>query len=90
MNDKPTDKELMWFGIRMDTGRPILSRVDSNRCRKCKGFGTYGNPLCGAVYYCSRCNGTGYNPSFKDQFYKLYNRFSKWLLNKTIEYLNRG
>lgn len=60
-NNKPIDKDLIWFGIRADTGRPILERVDNNRCGKCKGYGTYGNPLCGAVYTCSRCNGTGHN-----------------------------
>ena len=28
-------------------------------CKKCKGFGTYGNPLCGALYRCSDCKGYG-------------------------------
>lgn len=54
--------ELAMFGIRMDTGRPILERVKTNRCSMCSGFGTYGNPLCGAVYTCKRCKGSGYDP----------------------------
>ena len=58
-------KELSMFGIRADTGRPILERVETNRCAKCNGFGTYGNPLCGAVYTCQRCNGTGHEPESK-------------------------
>lgn len=64
---KPPIGNLIWFGIRMDTGRPILERVEKNRCRTCKGFGTYGNPLCGAVYTCNRCNGTGHNPKFMER-----------------------
>jgi predicted RNA-binding Zn-ribbon protein involved in translation (DUF1610 family) len=28
-------------------------------CPKCNGFGTYGMPLCGALYRCDKCNGTG-------------------------------
>lgn len=63
-NEKPIDPDLIWFGIRADTGRPILERVDTNRCTECKGFGTYGNPLCGALYYCKQCKGTGHNPKF--------------------------
>lgn len=61
---KPFDNSLIWFGWRADTGRPILERVEKNRCRKCSGFGTYGNPLCGAVYLCKLCKGTGHNPKF--------------------------
>ena len=62
--DKHT-RELAMFGVRMDTGRPILERVKTNRCTKCNGFGTYGNPLCGAVYTCDRCKGSGYDPEGK-------------------------
>jgi hypothetical protein len=73
-NEKPINPKLAMFGIRMDTGRPILERVDANRCSKCSGFGTYGNPLCGAVYYCSQCNGSGYNPPLMVRVQKLYER----------------
>lgn len=66
-SDKPIDPDLIWFGIRADTGRPLLEKVDTNPCKKCKGYGTYGMPLCGAVYYCDRCNGTGYNPKFMER-----------------------
>ena len=59
---KPFDNSLIWFGWRADTGRPILERVEKNRCPACKGFGTYGNPLCGAVYLCGQCKGTGHSP----------------------------
>lgn len=61
LEDKDT-AELAKFGVRLDTGRPILERVDTNRCRECGGFGTYGNPFCGAVYTCQRCAGCGYDP----------------------------
>ena len=64
---KPVNPELFWFGFYPNTGRPILERVDTNRCKKCKGFGSYGNPLCGAVYTCNRCNGTGHNPKFMER-----------------------
>jgi len=57
--------ELSMFGVRQASDgqwKPILQRVETNRCRDCSGFGTYGNPFCGAVYNCDRCNGTGYDP----------------------------
>lgn len=56
--------DLMFFGIRMDKGnegRPILWRPTRHRCGNCNGFGTYGNPLCGAIYTCKRCSGSGYS-----------------------------
>lgn len=62
--------DLIWFGIRSDSGRPILERVKTNQCKKCNGFGTYGNPLCGAVYSCKRCKGSG-NNFIKRFWYKL-------------------
>lgn len=68
-------RELSMFGVRMDTGRPILERVKTNRCIECNGFGTYGNPLCGAVYRCVRCNATGYEPKKLN----VWNRFLNWL-----------
>lgn len=41
--------------------RPIFERQYKGKqaCEKCKGFGTYGNPFCGAVYKCGECNGSG-------------------------------
>jgi len=66
---KPPIGDLIWFGIRMDTGRPILERVEKNRCRTCKGFGTYGNPLCGALYLCKKCKGTGHNSIHRLKIY---------------------
>jgi hypothetical protein len=57
--------ELSMFGVRQRPDGewvPILERVEHNQCRDCSGFGTGGNPLCGAVYNCKRCNGTGYDP----------------------------
>lgn len=77
---KPID-DLAWFGIRMDTGRPILERVKTNRCKKCNGFGTYGNPLCGAVYTCDRCKGTGHNPGItRREFFQKIGDFFKKIL----------
>lgn len=57
--------ELSMFGVRqMPDGswRPILEREETNPCRDCRGYGTHGNPLCGAVYNCERCKGTGFDP----------------------------
>lgn len=28
-------------------------------CRKCRGYGQSGNPLCGAIYICENCKGSG-------------------------------
>lgn len=69
--------QLAIFGIRMDTGRPILERVETNRCSKCNGFGTYGNPLCGAVYTCKRCKGSGYDPVAEEVRRSYFYRFTK-------------
>lgn len=57
-------KDLSMFGIRMHNGvaRPILQRVETNPCKNCNGFGTYGNPLCGAAYLCDKCDGSGSAP----------------------------
>lgn len=39
----------------------ILERhTGPDSCAACKGFGTYGNPLCGALYTCKACNGDGF------------------------------
>lgn len=57
--------ELSMFGVRqMPDGswRPILEREETNPCRDCRGYGTGGNPLCGAVYTCKRCEGSGVDP----------------------------
>lgn len=61
MNDKDR-AQLAMFGVRPD-GRLVMERVEDNRCEKCNGFGTYGNPLCGALYNCAVCKGTGHNPN---------------------------
>lgn len=70
--------DLIFFGIRQDKGnegRPILWRPDKHRCSKCNGFGTYGNPLCGAVYTCKSCNGSGYSWFYRATM-KVYQYFS--------------
>jgi len=57
--------ELSMFGVRQGPDgewKPILERVETNQCRDCRGYGTHGNPLCGAVYNCERCKGSGYDP----------------------------
>lgn len=57
--------QLAMFGVRQRPDGewvPILERVEHDQCRDCRGYGTGGNPLCGAVYTCKRCNGTGYDP----------------------------
>lgn len=57
--------KLSMFGVRQRPDGewvPILERVEHDQCRECRGFGTGGNPLCGAVYTCKHCNGTGYDP----------------------------
>lgn len=58
--------QLSMFGVRQRPDGewvPVLERVETNRCGDCRGFGTHGNPLCGAVYNCDRCKGTGYDPN---------------------------
>jgi hypothetical protein len=43
-----------------DRWKPVLERYKGpDACKKCKGFGTYGNPLAGAVYTCKECHGEG-------------------------------
>lgn len=57
--------ELSMFGVRqMPNGewKPILEKEETSPCRKCRGYGTYGNPLCGAVYNCEHCKGSGVDP----------------------------
>lgn len=58
-------EQLAMFGMRQTPDgewKPILERVKVNQCRDCRGYGTHGNPLCGAVYNCERCEGWGYDP----------------------------
>lgn len=78
--------ELSMFGVRQRPDGewvPILERPDHDRCRDCNGFGTGGNPLCGAVYTCKRCNGMGYDPEPatlpKTRWYK---RVANWWRNR--------
>ena len=60
---EPTDAELAMFGMVKRNGewQPILKRQAKGleACPGCSGFGTYGNPLCGAVYTCKQCDGDG-------------------------------
>lgn len=60
---EPTDAELAMFGMVKRNGewQPILKRQARGleACPGCSGFGTYGNPLCGAVYTCKQCGGDG-------------------------------
>ena len=55
--------ELRSFGV-FPGGKPILERQWEGReaCRKCNGFGSRGIPMCGAVYKCKVCKGTGKRP----------------------------
>lgn len=50
------------FGMRQHKGKwvPVLQRFEGpDACKECRGFGTYGNPLAGAVYTCKKCDGEG-------------------------------
>ncbi len=62
-DESAKDAELAMFGVikRGDKFVPILKRQAEGKeaCKDCRGFGTYGNPLCGAVYTCQACNGDG-------------------------------
>ena len=75
--------QLSAFGVRQTPDgewKPILERVESNQCRDCRGYGTYGNPLCGAVYNCKRCGGSGYdpNPTFWTKILNWYRAIANW------------
>ena len=56
-------EQLSLFGTwQSPTGpRLILEKQASGilACKKCRGYGTYGNPLCGALYTCDKCEGSG-------------------------------
>lgn len=57
--------QLAMFGVRQRPDGewvPVLERQEVNPCRECRGYGTYGNPLAGAVYNCKRCEGSGTDP----------------------------
>jgi hypothetical protein len=78
--------QLSMFGIRQRPNGelvPILERVETNQCRNCSGFGTGGNPLCGAVYTCTRCHGTGHDPVAekvcRNYFYRFINYFYRFI-----------
>lgn len=57
------DRERAMFGLVEHQGEmvPILKRRHRGllACKKCVGFGTFGNPFCGAIYKCGQCKGTG-------------------------------
>jgi hypothetical protein len=61
--DEQLDAELAMFGMRKlgDEWVPVLKRHAKglDACPGCNGFGTYGMPLCGAVYACDKCEGDG-------------------------------
>lgn len=59
-HDAESLRELSVFGW-MPGGRPILAQqwAGADACQKCNGFGTYGMPLCGALYTCTACKGSG-------------------------------
>lgn len=67
--------ELSVFGW-FPGGRPILARHwdGEDACKRCNGFGTYGVPMCGAVYTCVRCHGSG-KISFFDRW---LSRLKSW------------
>jgi hypothetical protein len=72
--------QLSMFGVRQRPDGewvPILERVETNQCKDCRGFGTGGNPLCGAVYTCKRCQGTGYDPVAEEVRRCYFYRFIK-------------
>lgn len=56
-------EQLAMFGVWQSPSGPrlVMEKQETGRksCKKCKGYGTYGNPLCGALYACSECKGTG-------------------------------
>lgn len=56
-------KQLSLFGIWQSPSGPRLimekQAIGIKACTKCNGFGTYGMPLCGALYKCNKCNGSG-------------------------------
>ena len=57
--------QLSMFGVRQTPDgewKPVLEREEVDPCRECRGYGTHGNPLCGAVYNCKRCSGSGTDP----------------------------
>lgn len=53
--------QLRMFGFFPGTVDPVICRKWSgiDACSQCRGFGSSGNPLCGAVYTCQSCKGTG-------------------------------
>lgn len=56
-------KQLAMFGVWQSPSgaRLIMEKQASGRkaCKKCGGFGNYGIPMCGALYRCNKCNGSG-------------------------------
>lgn len=54
-----------------DRWKPFLERYEGkDACKNCRGYGNGGNPLCGAVYVCKTCNGTGRRPPKPDGWLK--------------------
>lgn len=61
-NEKITQQHLM-FGVVDINGesRPVLQKqaTEEDACTECRGYGHRGNPLCGAIYTCQACKGSG-------------------------------
>jgi hypothetical protein len=61
-NEEITEQHLM-FGIVTINGvsRPVLQKqaTEEDACTACRGYGHGGNPLCGGVYMCKECDGSG-------------------------------
>lgn len=61
-NDEITEQHLMFGTVKVNgEWRPVLQRqaTEEDACTECRGFGTGGCPLVGAVYTCKACEGTG-------------------------------
>jgi hypothetical protein len=56
-------KQLSMFGVWQSPAGPRLimekQAAGIKACKKCSGFGNYGIPMCGALYRCDKCNGSG-------------------------------
>jgi hypothetical protein len=60
-----------------DRWKPVLERYEGpDACKKCSGFGTYGNPLCGAVYTCTECHGEGRVEPLPPWYMRLWTSFT--------------
>lgn len=61
-NEDITEQHLMFGTVKVNgEWRPVLQRqaTGGDACTACRGYGHGGNPLCGAVYTCEECDGSG-------------------------------